>query len=173
MLDAVFDERLHPNHLVRNLRSDPDYAWNFHGKINSMRKIELIVLHCSGVDSDKENAATIRRFHTTPVSDGGRGWNDIGYHFVIPKSGLIERGRPLDQPGAHAAPKNHNSIGICVTGNKDFQEIQFESLTTLLLLLRLIPEIRGAKVVPHNVINTDKTCPNFDVSAFSAVFAGS
>lgn len=93
-----------------------------------------------------------------------KGWDDIGYHFVIAKTGVIERGRSIDKIGAHAAPRNFDSIGICLTGNLTFDPIQFDSLDTLLLLLKNDSNIRGAQIVPHSIINRDKTCPNFDLA---------
>ena len=79
-----------------------------------MRGIDLAVIHCSatkqGVDYD---VATIRKWHLK------RGFKDIGYHFLIHLDGMIERGRPWDQPGAHAKGYNSNSIGICYVGGTD------------------------------------------------------
>ncbi len=79
-----------------------------------MRDINLIVIHCSatkeGIDYD---VAEIRKWHLK------RGFKDIGYHFLIHLDGSIERGRPWDQPGAHAKGYNNNSVGICYVGGLD------------------------------------------------------
>ncbi|MEM1269600.1 MAG: N-acetylmuramoyl-L-alanine amidase [Bacteroidota bacterium] len=65
----------------------------------------------------------IQTFH-----QNGRGWSDIGYHFVIDKAGNIFQGRPFlnaetpweDGPalvqGAHAGGANTGNIGICLLG---------------------------------------------------------
>jgi hypothetical protein len=47
----------------------------------------------------------------------GRGWIDIGYHFVIDGSGRIFQARPLSVVGAHTASNNDGNIGISFMGN--------------------------------------------------------
>lgn len=48
----------------------------------------------------------------------GRGYGDIGYHFLIDPSGRIWEGRELRYQGAHAHGSNNiGNIGICLLGN--------------------------------------------------------
>lgn len=49
----------------------------------------------------------------------GRGWSDIGYHYVILLSGIIEYGRPLWRSGAHVYGFNKNTIGFVYVGGLD------------------------------------------------------
>ena len=78
-----------------------------------MRKINLIVIHCSDTYARMDIGVNeIRQWHLQ------RGFNDIGYHYVIRRDGAIEQGRPIEKPGAHAAGYNTNSIGICYAGGK-------------------------------------------------------
>ncbi len=61
-----------------------------------------------------QGASTIRgiqRYHMDI-----RGWNDIGYHYLIGPDGSIHQGRPEGIRGAHARP-NRDKFGICVLGN--------------------------------------------------------
>ena len=53
------------------------------------RNIKFLVVHCSDTD-DEENlsALDIHKMHLN------FGWDGIGYHKVICKSGKIENGRP-------------------------------------------------------------------------------
>ena len=80
-----------------------------------MRDINLTVIHCTatkeGIDYD---VIDVRKWHLD------RGFKDIGYHFLIHLDGRIERGRPWDQPGAHAKGYNSNSIGIVYVGGLDY-----------------------------------------------------
>lgn len=46
-----------------------------------------------------------------------RGWNDIGYNFVVGEDGNIYEGRGWDTMGAHAPTYNSRSVGICVIGD--------------------------------------------------------
>ena len=46
-----------------------------------------------------------------------RGFDCIGYHYVVRADGGIEIGRDIKMVGAHAFGKNKDSIGVCITGN--------------------------------------------------------
>ena len=60
-----------------------------------MRKINLIVIHCSDTYARMDIGVNeIRQWHLQ------RGFNDIGYHYVIRRDGAIEQGRPIEKPGA-------------------------------------------------------------------------
>lgn len=129
------------------------------------RKITDISIHCAA---------------TPPTSDIGvkeitiwhkeRGFNTIGYHFIIRRNGVIEVGRDLNKAGAHVANYNSNSIGICLVGGIDgkgraennFTKNQWDSLVELLKKLReKFPKtvIKGHRDYP----NVNKECPCFDV----------
>ncbi|MCX7641073.1 MAG: peptidoglycan recognition protein family protein [Elusimicrobiales bacterium] len=47
----------------------------------------------------------------------GRGWIDIGYHFLVDPIGDIFEGRPILAVGAHVANQNTDNVGISVMGN--------------------------------------------------------
>ena len=130
-----------------------------------MRDINLIVIHCSatkeGIDYD---VSQIRKWHLD------RGFKDIGYHFLVHLDGTIERGRPWDQPGAHAKGYNNNSIGVCYCGGveadgktpKDTRtEIQKESLLHVLKTLMAMYPL--ATIYSHNEF-ANKACPSFDAT---------
>ncbi|TBR21729.1 N-acetylmuramoyl-L-alanine amidase [bacterium] len=46
----------------------------------------------------------------------GRGWNDVGYHFLVDPEGRIFRGRPVDVIGAHVANDNTGNVGVSFMG---------------------------------------------------------
>ena len=77
------------------------------------KETKAIVVHhsASGYATSIDD---IRAWHTTPTKYGGRGWEDIGYHFVLPASGEIQMGRPEDMEGTQVANFNDKSIGICL-----------------------------------------------------------
>ena len=93
-----------------------------------MRKINEIIIHCSDTQEGCDvTAKDIRRWHTTPKEKGGRGWRDIGYHYVIRLDGTIELGRPLEKAGAHCIGRkgedhNSHSIGICYIGGRHIKD---------------------------------------------------
>lgn len=77
----------------------------------------------------KRTVKNIQNFHM------GKGWSDIGYHYLIDQDGKIYAGNPVDRQGAHAGGQNHGNIGIAFLGNyQDAQpdESQLESAGKLI-----------------------------------------
>lgn len=143
-----------------------------------MREIRLIVVHCS--DSEWGDVNIIREWHLT------RGWNDVGYHFVIPNGrlasrleynvthdGVVQRGRDIERIGSHASGVNRYSIGICMIGKHVFTRNQFEALFDL--LQELCEQFPDAKIIGHRDVDKyggksgGKTCPNFDITSLLAL----
>ena len=90
------------------------------------------------------------------------GWEGIGYHKVILRSGKVENGRPEYWTGAHVKGKNEISLGVCLIGKDNFTKKQMVSLEKILKKWKLT--YKKAKIVGHcDIGNTKKTCPNFDV----------
>jgi len=134
----------------------------------SLAEITALVVHCS--DSTFGNAALIDKWHKE------RGWEGIGYHFVIlncyssskehkeetplaSNDGEIEAGRPLDCVGAHAIGINQTSIGICLIGVNEFTGRQIDSLVAKILELEHSLG-RKLRILGHREVNVGKTCPN-------------
>lgn len=127
-----------------------------------MREIQEIIIHCADTPEGRDvHADDIRCWHIK------RGFNDIGYHYVIDLNGTIEIGRPLEQAGAHAQGHNAHSIGICYVGGADEKmqpkdtrtKAQKESLLCLLRFLRLM--FKDATIIGHRDVS-NKACPCFD-----------
>jgi len=104
-------------------------------KLLQGRYFNEIVIHHSA--SRKETTVQqISQWHKT------RGFNGIGYHFVINKSGVF-LGRPLSRKGAHCKGHNTSSIGICVCGNYEIEKPEQETVD---ILLRLVDELVAANM---------------------------
>ena len=130
-----------------------------------MRKIDLIVVHCSATPEGKHfSTDTIRDWHVKE-----RGWSDIGYHYLILLDGTIQRGRPEHIQGAHVRTYNKNSIGVSYVGGVDRElnpkdtrtQDQKDSLHNL--LSNLMASYEDATLHGHNEFSS-KACPSFDVS---------
>ena len=77
-----------------------------------MRKITLIIIHCSATPEGRNlDFEACRHDHIHH-----RGFSDIGYHFYITRNGEIHRGRPIEKMGAHCKNHNRHSVGICYEG---------------------------------------------------------
>ena len=79
-----------------------------------MRKIDLIVIHCSATRADRTlTAFDLETLHRR------RGFNGTGYHYYIRKDGTTLLTRPIERIGAHVKGFNASSIGICYEGGLD------------------------------------------------------
>lgn len=83
-----------------------------------LSQIKFIVVHHTDTPEDF-TVEDIRRIHL------GRGWSDIGYHFLVNRAGL-HNGRDINFAGAHAIPgkppylgmdMNKIAIGLAIIGN--------------------------------------------------------
>lgn len=80
----------------------------------NMRKIDTIIIHCSATKEGQHfTVADIDKWHKA------RGFNGVGYHYVILLDGTIEPGRQEHLAGAHTQGHNATSIGICYVGGLD------------------------------------------------------
>lgn len=130
-----------------------------------MRKIEKIILHCSATREGQHiDVDTIRDWHVN-----GRGWSDIGYHFVVYLDGSVHVGRPLERSGAHTRGQNSISIGVCYIGGveKDGKTPKDtrtpEQKATLDVLLWGLMKQYNATLHGHNEFAA-KACPSFIVA---------
>lgn len=138
----------------------------------SRRTITELIVHCTATPEGKDyTVADIRRWHTLPVSKGGRGWSDIGYHYIVDRYGHVHEGRNVDIIGAHCTGHNAHSIGIVYVGGcerngktpKDTRTLaQKAALITLLTELRTL--YQGAAIHGHRDFAA-KACPSFDATA--------
>ena len=131
---------------------------------------KYLVVHCAATPEGKEfNAADIDRWHRQ------LGWTCIGYHYVIKLDGTIEEGRDPDVIGAHVAEWNGVSLGICLIGGVDANDVKIAKNTytpaqmdSLERLLRELKErypdavIQGHRDFPK----VAKACPCFDVKSW-------
>ena len=128
-----------------------------------MRTIKEIIIHCADTPEGRDNkAADIDRWHKQ------RGFDCIGYHYVIDLDGTIEAGRDTECIGAHCKGHNTNSIGICYIGGADRDTLKPKDTRTesqkasLLLLLKYLRQrYPKAKIYGHRDFS-DKACPSFD-----------
>ncbi|MCI7009856.1 MAG: N-acetylmuramoyl-L-alanine amidase [Parabacteroides sp.] len=131
-----------------------------------MRKITLIIVHCSANRSGSAlRMVDMDRYHRS------LGWKGCGYHYVIPTDGTIEPGRPEEIVGAHCRGHNAHSIGVCYIGGltadgKRPQDTRTEAQKMALRRLLTDLHIRypTALIVGHSDLDPQKPhCPGFNV----------
>ena len=133
-----------------------------------MRVIDKIIIHCSATIEGKNfNAQDIATWHKD------KGMSKIGYHFVINLDGTIEKGRAIEETGAHCLGQNENSIGICYIGGLDKKNQPKDTRTAFQVrsmdnpLKELLEELRfiqpGLTITIHGHREyANKACPCFD-----------
>lgn len=144
-----------------------------------MRRIDLIVIHCTGGPQNQTTGEIKNYWKNT------KKWGDTpGYHLIISADGNYERLYPDDKPTNGVGGHNAHAIHICYKGGVK-QGIAIDNRTadqkkTLLTLVRTMRgRYPGAKVVGHRDLSPDrdgdgkveqnewlKSCPAFDVASW-------
>lgn len=129
-----------------------------------MRNINLIIVHCSATPEGRNvSVADIDRWHRE------RGFDGIGYHYVVYIDGSVHEGRPLNKVGAHCKGHNAHSIGICYVGGVDLNGKPKDTRTLaqkdalVNLLMRLKRRFPKAVIRGHRDFAA-KACPSFDAT---------
>lgn len=97
------------------------YQW-----VNGLKMInkpKILIFHHSAI-----KAITVEKIDELHKA---KGWQGIGYHYFISKDGTIYEGRPEGAEGAHTIGKNSESIGICVEGNLEEEEITLNQIVSI------------------------------------------
>ena len=144
-----------------------------------MRKIDMIVVHCTASRENQElKPLDLVKMHRQ------RGFYTCGYHYYITRDGEIHTMRPVRDVGAHARGHNGQSIGVAYEGGLDQEGKPADTRTdrqkrSLRILLRvLMTDYPITQVVGHRDLSEDlngdgivtpdewsKMCPCFDAKA--------
>ena len=128
----------------------------------SSRNITEIIVHCSATkEGSNVSVDTIRAWHKA------RGFQDIGYNYVIYLDGSLHEGRNINIAGAHTVGHNSNSIGICYVGGLDKKGNPKDTRTeaqksTLLKLIKDLKKLYPKATVHGHREFANKACPCFD-----------
>ena len=127
------------------------------------RKIDKIIIHCSATKPNQAcTVELIDQWHKA------RGFDQIGYHYVIYQDGSLHEGRPVSKVGAHCVGQNTNSIGICYVGGLDMYgnakdtRTDAQKKTLKKVIAQLKQTFPNATVHGHNEF-ANKACPCFNV----------
>jgi len=139
-----------------------------------MRKINLIVIHCSATKSNKRfTLEQLRVCHNVRFHNKG-----IGYHYYIERDGHVYQTRDENKVGMHVKGYNAHSIGVCYEGGLNEQGKPADTRTpaqkhSLLTLLRALKEdYPDAEIKGHcELPNVHKECPCFDCQELRNYFS--
>ena len=128
-----------------------------------MRKIDLIVVHCSATRCDRSYPVE------TLIADHGKRFGYTGYHYYVTRDGRLYQTRHENLVGAHAKGYNKHSIGVCYEGGLNPQgkpadtrtDKQKKTLLGLLCSLKL--DYPDAMILGHRDLpDVHKVCPCFN-----------
>lgn len=125
-----------------------------------------VILHCSDTSDydadhvffDKYGLAEIRSWHRD------RQFADVGYHYIVRRTGVIEKGRDESVVGAHCENHNQNSLGVCFIGRQNPTIMQLQSVEKLYLDFRSRYMIHAHQWVGHYEFNDNKVCPGLPMT---------
>ena len=107
--------------LLRKLRIVPREVWGAKpprpatGRMDRDWNYSAIAVHHAGNSTDMQDPRKVQKKHFSQKFD------DIGYHFMIDKEGLIFEGRKLYYKGAHVKDNNTKIVGICLLADLHHQ----------------------------------------------------
>ena len=142
------------------------------------KPMQYLVIHCTATPEGREvSAAEIRRWHTAPASQGGRGWKQVGYTDMVHLDGRTERladnneDANVDPWEVTNGAAGYNSVSrhIVYVGGCDNHLAPKDTRTEAQreALKRYVEDFHArfpqVKIVGHHELNPGKACPSFDV----------
>ena len=93
----------------------------------------IIVHHSAGNSTALDFKAVVRSYWDYHVKT--KGWNDIGYNWLVDPKGVVYEGRGESVQGAHFSCMNSGTTGICMIGNFETATPTDTALTVLQKLI--------------------------------------
>ena len=145
--------------------------------------LKYLVLHSTATPEGREvGSAEIRRWHTSPISAGGRGWKQVGYTDLIHLDGRVERlvdnneDANVDPWEITNGAKGYNTVsrhvvyaGGCGKDGKTPKDTRTAAQRRALekYVMDFHSRHPKVKIVGHRDLpNVKKACPSFDVGAW-------
>ncbi|NUQ76060.1 MAG: N-acetylmuramoyl-L-alanine amidase [Polyangiaceae bacterium] len=124
-----------------------------------------VVIHHSGNGGETDPVA----IETKHMDE--RGWDDVGYHYLVRPDGSIYEGRHLAYKGTHVLGANSNKIGILMMGDFESQwyddddDVSAAHMSAAqALVITLKAEFATiTKLGGHRDYKTDTECPGGDL----------
>ncbi|MCM1310880.1 MAG: N-acetylmuramoyl-L-alanine amidase [Bacteroides sp.] len=143
--------------------------------------LKYLVIHCTATPEGRDvSGDDIRRWHTSPVSLGGRGWKQVGYTDLFHLNGSVERlvanneDDIVDNWEITNGAKGYNSISrhiVLAGGYASDGKTPKDTRTPAqkVALEKYVKEFHAkhpkVKIIGHNEVAA-KACPSFDVQAW-------
>ena len=140
------------------------------------KTLSLLIIHCTATPAGREvTGDEIRRWHTSPKAQGGRGWDRVGYarlyHLDGTKTDFIKdnEDQVVDnwEMTYGALGVNEISRHWVYAGGGTGQDTRTESQKNIMAsdLLAFVKKHPQVKVAGHKQVNAT-SCPGFDAPAW-------
>lgn len=119
----------------------------------------MIILHHSYTKDNilLDDTEAIRGYHVARL-----GWRDIGYHWIIEKVNgelVATAGRPEAMDGAHCPGMNKKSLGVCVVGDFENNEMPSDVFAFTVKFLQELRERVGSLPLKKHSDYRNTRCP--------------
>lgn len=132
---------------------------------------KYITLHHAGVDwkagnDPNEKVRNLQAWGKKSVEDGGKGWPDLPYHFLIAPDGTIFEGRPVEfEPETNTGYDVRGHIGIQLFGNFMNQRVSPQQVASAVRLVAWLSQAYGVPdelIRGHRDVAEHTDCPGDD-----------
>jgi N-acetylmuramoyl-L-alanine amidase len=171
------------DHIAEAIQKAHEFAKQNQGSAGTAgaKTLKHLVIHCTATPEGRiVTPADIKRWHTAPISQGGRGWAQVGYSDIILLNGSLENLVPWDLDpevdpweltngvkGINSVARHIVYVGGTDTKGKAKDTRNLQQSETLKnycqMAVSLWPQI---KISGHNQHDRGKACPSFDVAKY-------
>ncbi|GEM_PF-1396088 len=146
---------------------EPKSGYSYHPYFDKLTLHHAACCSADDLEEGKDQVYWIQDFH-----QNGRGWKDIGYHFLVDRAGNIYQGRPETVIGAHVGGANTGNIGVCLLGcyhppeDNCSQEITPESRQSIVELFSWVSDTYGQNptlLLGHRDYFGSTACPGDNI----------
>lgn len=156
----------------------PRAAWATAGDVPNIKDMDpmlppkYITIHHDGMTPFWGVTDLEARLRLEWIRNGhrGKGWSDIGYHYIVDRAGVVWQGRDVTKwQGAHVKNRNENNIGVMCMGNFMLQRpsaAQVAGLNQTVAQLQRVYRISTANVKTHKEWEGAQTlCPGTNLQS--------
>ena len=133
--------------------------------------VKEIIIHCTATYEGKNyTVSDVANWHRQ------RGWDGIGYHYLIYIDGTVHVGTPEGKVGIHCKGHNNISLGVCYVGGlkngyDTYTGFDTRNTKQRAALVSLVKQLMQKYNVPKKRVHchyefANKACPGFSIESF-------